>query len=141
MVGCKFELKGNTSATQWEVLLDCLQRIIVMIKSQEGTKAECFSSLFKWFECFISSCVLLKLEFKWIRQKAWVRRHEDEAKKAKFWKTHKWQRAPWIINTWRYLYPSIVNYFSNVFLFFIIANACILYIDCTEKQDWSVNKY
>lgn len=81
MVGWKFELKRNTSATQWEVLLDCLQRIIVMIKDQEKTKPAFLSFLFKWFEYFISFCVLPKLVFKWIRQKAWVRQHEDEAKK------------------------------------------------------------
>lgn len=125
MVDCKFELKGNTNATQWEVLLDCLQRIIVMIKSQERTKAECLSSLFKWFECFISSCVLPKLEFKWIRQKAWVRQHEDEARKAKFRKTHKWQRLPEQSVVWDVYIGAIVNNLSNVFLFFVITNASI----------------
>lgn len=102
------------------------------------TKAECLSSLFKWFECFISSYALPKLEFKWIRQKAWGRQHEDEARKAKFCKTHKWQSILWITNTLKYLYPSIINNLPNAFLFFVIANAPI---DCMKKQDRSTNKY
>lgn len=125
MVGYKFKLKGNTTATQWEFLLDCSQRIIVMIKRQARTKAECFPCLSKWLECFISIYVVPKLEFKWMRQKlelGSIEMRQEEQSLEKFTS----DKGFLIINTLRYLYWRFVN-LIDIFSFFVIANASIMY--------------